>query len=93
MILFEHPLSPYAQKLKIALREKGVACDLRLPEGLGSGAGYVVEFTRASPRGEVPALGDGDLRLFDSTIILDYLEERWPQPSLMPDAPGARGCG
>ncbi len=90
MILFEHPLSPYAQKIKIALREKGVAFELRLPEGLGSGSGYGADFTFASPRAEVPALIDGDAHLFDSTIILEYIEEKWPLPPLLPREPAAR---
>jgi hypothetical protein len=42
MILFEHPLSPYSQKVKIALREKGLPFELRVPDGLGSGAGCAV---------------------------------------------------
>ena len=53
--LFDHPLSPYSQKVKIALREKGVAFEARLPTGLGSGA-QNDGLGAASPRGEVPAL-------------------------------------
>jgi len=90
MILYEHPLSPYAQKVKIALREKNVPCEMRLPIGLGTGAGYASDFAAASPRNEVPALIDGDTRLFDSTIILEYLDEKWPQPALMPSDPESR---
>ena len=90
MILFEHPLSPYAQKIKIALREKGLAFELRTPDGLGSGNGYGSDFTRASPRAEVPALIDDDACIFDSTIILEYLEDKWPQPPLLPADPYAR---
>lgn len=90
MILFEHPLSPYAQKNKIALREKGLPFELRLPDGLGSGSGYHSDFTDASPRAEVPALIDGDVRVFDSTIILEYLEDKWPEPPLLPRDPAAR---
>ena len=39
MLLYEHPLSSYAQKVKIALREKGVAFDVETPHGdrLGQG--------------------------------------------------------
>ncbi|HEY8120224.1 MAG: glutathione S-transferase family protein [Burkholderiales bacterium] len=89
MILFEHPLSPYAQKNKIALREKNVPFDLKLPMGIGAGSGYGVDFTSASPRGEVPALVDGDVRIFDSTIIGEYIEDKWPTPPLLPrDAAG-----
>jgi len=81
--LYEHPLSPYAQKVKIALREKGVAFEAALPAGLGAG-GAAPEFLNASPRAEVPALIDGDTSVFDSTIILEYIEDRWPTPALLP---------
>ncbi len=90
LTLFEHPLSPYAQKNKIALREKGVPFELKLPTGIGSGAGYGADFTSASPRGEVPALVDGDARIFDSTIIGEYIEDKWPTPPLLPREPAAR---
>jgi glutathione S-transferase/RNA polymerase-associated protein len=90
LLLFDHPLSPYAQKCKIALREKGVPFEARLPAGVGVGAGFERAFLEASPRGEVPALVDGDVRVFDSTIILDYVEERWPEPPLLPAAPAER---
>jgi glutathione S-transferase/RNA polymerase-associated protein len=90
MILFEHPLSPYAQKVKIALREKNVPCEMRYPDGLGTGAGYAGDFRRASPRSEVPALVDGEAHIFDSTIILEYIDEKWPDPPLLPRDPVAR---
>ncbi len=90
LLLFDHPLSPYAQKCKIALREKGVPFEARLPAGVGLGSGFDPAFLEASPRGEVPALVDGEVRVFDSTIILDYVEERWPAPPLLPAAPAER---
>jgi glutathione S-transferase/RNA polymerase-associated protein len=80
--LFEHPLSPYAQKCKIALFEKGVDFDLKTPDLFaGSAAG---DFQVANPRAEVPALVDGDVSIFDSTVILEYVEDRWPAPPLLP---------
>lgn len=81
--LYEHPLSPYAQKVKIALREKGVAFQLALPGGLGAG-GAAGEFVAASPRAEVPALVDDGFAIFDSTVILEYVEDKWPAPPLLP---------
>jgi glutathione S-transferase/RNA polymerase-associated protein len=81
VLLFEHPLSPYAQKVKIALAEKGVAFECRLPDFM---SGHDPDFQAANPRLEVPALVDGDTRVFDSTIILEYIEDRWPTPSLLP---------
>jgi glutathione S-transferase len=81
--LYDHPLSPYAQKVRIALREKGVAFELALPGGLGAG-GAAGEFAEANPRAEVPVLIDGESRIFDSTIILEYIEDKWPSPPLLP---------
>ena len=81
--LYDHPLSPYAQKVKIALREKGLAFEVETPGGLGAG-GASGEFVAASPRAEVPALVDGEVRLFDSTIILEYLDDAYPEPAMRP---------
>ncbi len=89
MLLYEHPLSSYAQKVKIALREKGLEFDVETPQGLGSGKS-AGPFAASSPRLEVPALIDGDTRIFDSTIILEYLEDKWPIPPLLPRDPTAR---
>ena len=85
LTLYEHPLSPYAQKIKIALREKAVEFELKIPEGMGSGhaAG---DFLRANPRGEVPTLIDDNFSIFDSTIILEYIEDKWPMPALLPSS-------
>jgi glutathione S-transferase len=87
--VYEHPLSPYAQKVKIALREKGVEFEVALPGGVGAG-GAGGDFVRANPRAEVPALIDGDVEVFDSTIILEYIEDKWPTPPLLPPTPAAR---
>jgi glutathione S-transferase len=89
MLLYEHPLSSYAQKVKIALREKGLKFDLETPQALGSG-NSTGPFAAASPRLEVPTLIDGEARIFDSTIILEYLEDKHPSPALLPKDPVAR---
>ena len=87
--LFDHPLSPYAQKVKISLLEKGVPFDAPLPEALGSGDA-MGEFVQANPRMEVPTLLDGDLAVFDSTVILEYIEDKWPTPPMLPSSPAER---
>jgi glutathione S-transferase/RNA polymerase-associated protein len=87
--LYDHPLSPYAQKVKIALREKGLAYEAPMPGGLGAG-GAAGPFVEASPRAEVPALVDGDVRVFDSTIILEYLDDAYPEPAMRPASAGER---
>lgn len=89
IILYDHPLSPYAQKVKIALREKGLAFETPMPGGLGAG-GAQGAFVEASPRAEVPALVDGDVRVFDSTIILEYLDDAYPDPPMRPASAAER---
>jgi len=89
LVLYEHPLSPYAQKCKIALREKGIAFELKTPDAIGTGRANS-EFLKANPRAEVPALLDGEFAVFDSTIILEYLEDRFPEPPLLPRDPKLR---
>ena len=89
MLLYEHPLSSYAQKVKIALREKGLDFTVEPPHALGSGKADG-RFAAASPRNEVPALIDGDACIFDSTIILEYLEDKCPTPPLLPTEPAER---
>ncbi len=89
LTLYDHPLSPYAQKVRIALREKGQAFQTPLPGGLGAG-GAAGDFAAANPRLEVPTLIDGDVRIFDSTIILEYIEDKWPSPPLLPASPAER---
>ena len=89
LILLEHPLSSYVQKVKIALREKGVPFTAEIPQELGSGrAGGA--FKAANPRIEVPVLIDREVRIFESTVIMEYLEERWPDPPLLPRDPALR---
>lgn len=87
--LYDHPFSPYAQKVKISLREKGLAYEAPMPGGLGAG-GAQGAFVDASPRAEVPALVDGDVRIFDSTIILEYLDDAYPEPAMRPTSAAER---
>ena len=89
MLLLEHPLSSYAQKVKIALREKDIPFTVETPPDLGSGRSGGA-FKAANPRIEIPVLIDGPHQIFDSTVIMEYIEERWPDPPLMPRDPAAR---
>jgi len=90
--LYEHPLSPYVRKVKIVLYEKGVPFErvLVAPMTLKPDDPAYADFAGASPRLEVPCLVDGDFRCFDSTIIVDYIDEKWPDPPMLPPAPRER---
>lgn len=85
--LFEHPLSPYVQKVKLALLEKGIPFETTIPDIFAGGG---TEFAAANPRLEIPALVDGDVKVFDSTIILEYIEDKWPTPPMLPSSPAER---
>ncbi len=91
MLLYDHPLSSYAQKVKIALREKAVSFEVELPETFGTGRTDGA-FAAANPRAEVPVLIDGETRIFESTIIMEYIEETWPEPPLLPRSPADRAA-
>ena len=77
--LYEHPFSPYVQKVKIvAMKERRVR---------GRGPRRIQRANpigKTNPRLEVPALVDDGFAIFDSTIILDYVEEKWPAPACCP---------
>lgn len=90
--LYEHPLSPYARKVKIVLYEKGIDFERVsiTPLTLRESDAEYAEFAGASPRLEVPCFIDGEFRCFDSTIIVDYIDEKWPDPPMLPPAPEAR---
>jgi len=86
MQLYSAPLSLFSRKVEIALAEKGLACE-RVMVGFSQQAGYHPKHPvvlAANPKGEVPVLIDGDLTLFDSTLIMEYLEDAHPAPPLFP---------
>ena len=90
MKLYSAPLSLFARKIEIALGEKGLAYE-RVMVPFTQAAGYAPkhpDVLAANPKGQVPVLVDGDLTLFDSTLIFEYLEDAYPMPPLYP--PGAK---
>ena len=86
MILVDHPVSPYAQKVRMVLFEKQIDFESREIWSKSQRK----ELFSLNPRGEVPALIDGETVVTDSTVICEYLEERFPDPPLLPADPGAR---
>lgn len=79
--LYDDVFSPYARKVRIALYEKGVPFDrVRALHGDCNRT----DFVHVNPRAEVPALVDGEVSIYDSTVICEYLEDRYPTPPLYP---------
>jgi glutathione S-transferase len=79
-------LSPYVRKLLVVLDLKGIPyrIDPVIPFSGND------EFSRVSPLRRVPVYRDDEVTLSDSTVICEYLEERYPTPALMPHSPAAR---
>jgi glutathione S-transferase len=91
MILYSGPMSLFTGKVRVGLDEKGIDYDpVSVPF---SRAGYQPKHPKVlelNPKAQVPVLVDGDVAIYDSTIILEYLEDRHPAPALYPSEPGAR---
>jgi glutathione S-transferase len=84
--LYSGPLSMFGAKAQIAALEKGLVFDL-IMVAYDSHLGYSPkhpEVLRINPKGQVPVLVHGDLEIFDSTQIFEYLEDLRPTPALWP---------
>jgi glutathione S-transferase len=73
--------SPYAWRAWLALVHKGIEFTLRTMS-YDAGDFRSEEFLKLTPRKRVPVLVDDGFALYESAAIVDYAEERWPQPSL-----------
>ncbi len=86
MTFFSDPRDHYSHRVRMVLAEKGVAVDIvevdpnNTPEDLAE----------INPYNSVPTLLDRDLVLYESTVIMEYLDERFPHPPLLPVYPVAR---
>ena len=87
--LYSHPMSTYAQRVHIALLEKGVTWDVKIVD-MGKKEHRSPEYLAINPYGRVPALVDGALTLVESSAILDFLEAKHPSPPLQPASPEGR---
>jgi glutathione S-transferase len=83
--LISFALCPYVQRAVVVLREKGVAYDLTLID-LANKPSWFLEI---SPLGKVPVLRVGDVSVFESAVIMEYLDEVHP-PQLHPADPLAK---
>ena len=85
--LYSGPLSMFGAKVQIAALEKGIDFELVMVP-FAKGDAYEPkhpEVLRVNPvKQQVPVLIDGDVELFDSTQIFEYLEDRYPDPALWP---------
>jgi glutathione S-transferase len=75
--------SPFAWKVWLALEHKEIAYDfVRIV--FDRGEQRTPEYLAINPRGKVPAIVDGDVKLYESSAICEYLEDRYPNKPLLP---------
>ena len=92
--LYSIALSPWARKVRIALYEKGLPfTKIDIPHDAAGNLIKPAEFLAANPRGRVPTLIDGNVTVYESTVVLEYLEDAYPNPPLYPrDVAGRARC-
>lgn len=79
MIVYGATLSPFVRKVRLLLAEKGLDYQLEIVAPFNQPDWFMA----ISPLGRIPAFRDGELALADSSVIAQYVEERYPEaPSL-----------
>ena len=84
---YYNPISVNARRVWVALLEKQIPFALHLVNL--DGDQFHDDFTAINPLGRIPVIEDNRLRVVESLAILDYLEAKYPTPSLMPSEPEA----
>ena len=83
---YSDPADHYSHRVRIVLAEKGVSAEIISVEA-GRQPSKLIE---VNPYGSLPTLVDRDLALWESSVVMEYLDERYPHPPLLPVYPVAR---
>ena len=86
MTLFSNAACPQSHRVRLVLAEKGIGVEL---VEVGDGT-FTEDLVELNPYGSVPTLVDRDLVLYNTQIIMEYLDDRYPHPPLMPVDPVER---
>ena len=86
MTFYSDPTCHYSHRVRIVLAEKGVTVDIEDVDNLA----IPEEVLAFAPYGVLPALIDRDLALYETKVMMEYLDERFPHPPLLPVYPVAR---
>ena len=86
MVLYSGTNCPFSQRCRLVLFEKGMDFEIRDVDLFNKPEDISV----MNPYGQVPILVERDLILYESNIINEYIDERFPHPQLMPPDPVAR---
>jgi maleylacetoacetate isomerase len=92
MKLYTYYRSEASFRVRIALNLKGIAREDSFLH-LEKGDQFTAAYRATNPQMVVPTLIDGDTKLFQSLAVLEYLDEAYPEPPLLPADPLARAWG
>jgi len=87
--LYDFKSSPNCQRVKVVLAEKNLSYEI-VPVDLRKQEQKKPEYLKLNPYGKVPVLTDDFTVLYESLIINEYLNEKYPDPPLMPKDPGGK---
>lgn len=87
--LYDFKSSPNCQRVKIVLAEKNLPYEI-VPVDLRAQEQKTPDYLKLNPHGKVPVLTDDDTVLYESCIINEYLEEKYPNPPLLPKEAGKK---
>jgi glutathione S-transferase len=90
--LYDFKSSPNCQRVKVVLAEKNLPYEI-VPVDLTKKEQKNPEYLRMNPYGKVPVLTDDSTVLYESLIINEYLEEKYPNPPLLPKDPAKKARG
>ena len=86
LTLYDAPRCPYCARVRIVLAEKGVGYET-VTVDLDERPAWIYE---KNPLGKVPVIEEDTLVLAESAVIMEYLDERYPEPALLPSDAAAR---
>jgi maleylacetoacetate isomerase len=89
LTLYDFAFSPNARKVRMALAEKGMRYE-KVNVDLMKGEQRKPDYLRLNPHGKVPTLMVDGTPIYESSAIIEYLEETCPNPPLLPKDPLAR---
>jgi glutathione S-transferase len=87
--LYDFKSSPNCQRVKVVLAEKKLPYEI-VPVDLTKKEQKSPEYLKMNPYGKVPVLTDDSAVLYESLIINEYLEEKYPTPALLPKDPAKK---
>jgi glutathione S-transferase len=90
--LYDFKSSPNCQRVKVVLAEKNLTYEI-VPIDLTKKEQKNPDYLKMNPYGKVPVLTDDATVLYESLIINEYLEEKYPNPPLMPKDPARKAKG